>query len=365
MELTGIIDLLLSKGVSFAAYRLPNEQKVCFIVQNDNTVKEIEFDALDNVKGFVAAPFLSYRTRKFYFISPDIVFCSGEFAAVKKELENINKHHIEFNVKNTETEKKSYLKQAKKIISRIRSGEVKKVVLSRYFSVAFDKKQTSAFFYGLAADYPDAFVYLLYIPKAGLWTGASPETLLTKKGNRFETMALAGTQLYSENLKWGDKETEEQQYVVDFVEDVLKSINVSGYEKSQPDTIRAGKLAHLRTVFKIDTEALKEKAGITAALLHPTPAVGGLPQKEACNVIQETENHNRRLYTGFLGPWNLNENSWLFVNLRCAEIHDDAIGLYVGGGLTAGSEPEKEWQETVNKSKTMLSVVKKLRTFAP
>jgi len=72
------------------------------------------------------------------------------------------------------------------------------------------------------------------------------------------------------------------------------------------------------------------------------------------------EQHDRRFYTGFLGPWKLNGHSQLFVNLRCAEIGNDTFNLYVGGGLTANSVSEDEWEETVQKSKTLLLVIEKL-----
>lgn len=365
MEFMQITKLLLSKGASFAAYRLPGDDTVSFVVQKEGEVKREAFGCLDHAGGFAAAPFDSCRDGKLYLISPDIVFSAGDFHKVKNEIENIEKQSINFGKKNVETDKKSYLRQVEKTVSQIRSGELKKVVLSRYFSVAFNSVLTAELFKGLVNGYPSAFVYLLYIPREGLWTGATPEILLKKLDKRYVTMALAGTQSYSANLKWENKEIEEQGFVAAFIENVLKSVAVTEYEKLPSETVKAGKLAHLRTVFKIDAEALTGKTAKTVGLLHPTPAVGGLPQKEACDVIEKTEKHHRRLYTGFLGPWNLNGESSLFVNLRCAEIYSDSIGLYVGGGITAGSLPEKEWQETVDKSKTMLSVVKKLRTFAP
>ncbi len=365
MDLTGIINLLLSKGVPFAGYSMPGQQKVCFAIQTGGGVNEVETDNLDDISGFAVAPFSSYYTKKLYLISPHIVFCQNDFEKVKDKIENIESVGIKYGAQNKVVSKENYLQQAQKIVSLLQTGSAKKVVLSRYFTAGFDKRQTPALFESLHKSYPDAFVYLMYIPQAGLWCGATPETLLTLKDNRFETMALAGTQLYSGNLSWQNKEIEEQQYVVNFVETVLKKANITDYKKLPRKTVRAGKLAHLQTLFQIPAETLKGKTGKIVGLLHPTPAVGGLPQKEACEIIRETEIHNRRLYTGFLGPWNINGNSGLFVNLRCAEIHDNKIGLYVGGGITAASQPAKEWDETVNKSKTLLAIVEKLRTFAP
>ena len=60
-------------------------------------------------------------------------------------------------------------------------------------------------------------------------------------------------------------------------------------------------------------------------------------------------------YCGFLGAINLQNQTNIFVNLRCMEIFDDKLVLYAGGGITAHSDPEKEWNETVIKCQTILN----------
>jgi isochorismate synthase len=112
--------------------------------------------------------------------------------------------------------------------------------------------------------------------------------------------------------------------------------------------------------------------------LHPTPAVCGLPLREAKHFILENENYDRMFYTGFLGELNFKkkasrnrnrrnqENSAyrtvtntsdLYVNLRCMQLADHKATLYVGGGITANSEAGKEWLETQSKAQTMLRIL--------
>ncbi|MEM6517510.1 MAG: chorismate-binding protein, partial [Bacteroidota bacterium] len=112
--------------------------------------------------------------------------------------------------------------------------------------------------------------------------------------------------------------------------------------------------------------------------LHPTPAVCGFPKLDAKQFILENENYNRQYYTGFLGELNFKnrrtrntnrrnvENSAygsfrlesdLFVNLRCMQIIKNEAHIYVGGGVTRDSTPEKEWEETTNKAATMMDVL--------
>jgi isochorismate synthase len=90
--------------------------------------------------------------------------------------------------------------------------------------------------------------------------------------------------------------------------------------------------------------------------LHPTPAVSGTPRKDALDWIRSEEKHERQFYAGIIG--SMDEHSMnLYVNLRCAQIIGSDIYLYVGGGFTADSIPEKEWEETENKSKTLLNLL--------
>ena len=91
--------------------------------------------------------------------------------------------------------------------------------------------------------------------------------------------------------------------------------------------------------------------------MHPTPAVCGLPRDMAREFILENEKYNRSYYTGFLGELNINQKTALFVNLRCMQIYDNKSVIYVGGGITKDSNSEKEWEETVSKSKTMKKVL--------
>jgi len=127
---------------------------------------------------------------------------------------------------------------------------------------------------------------------------------------------------------------------------------------SNPYTYRAGSLLHLRTDI---TGILKRgKATLTniAAALHPTPAVCGSPQKFAKEFILQNEGYNREFYTGFLGPVNENgASASLMVNLRCMKIENNTARIFVGGGITIGSQPAGEWQETQNKMQTMLQVL--------
>jgi isochorismate synthase len=110
---------------------------------------------------------------------------------------------------------------------------------------------------------------------------------------------------------------------------------------------------HLKTTIFAENIAL-EKAKILLNELHPTPAVCGVPKDKALKIINELEANNRSFYTGYIGLVENNELE-LFVNLRCASVFKDSVSVFVGGGITTKSNPEKEWEETELKSKVIIN----------
>jgi isochorismate synthase len=213
---------------------------------------------------------------------------------------------------------------------------------------------------------PNAFVYLVNLPShkqgfasAGLWMGATPEVLLKSEGKTLETVSLAGTQSRrtDEDYSWHTKEIEEQAFVSRYILDVFYHFNIHPYTTRGPETMVSGKVAHLSTSFQFAAKKLASNLGDFIAELHPTPAVCGYPKNKAAKFIPRIEKHNRRYYTGYLGPWRMNGDVGLFVNLRCMEIIPEQYILYSGGGITSRSVPEDEWEETNKKATTLLSAI--------
>jgi isochorismate synthase len=187
--------------------------------------------------------------------------------------------------------------------------------------------------------------------------GATPEQLVKIKNNIFETVALAGTQVFSETISWQEKEIVEQQLVTDYIRKSTENL-VESIQISEPYTQKAGNLAHLKTDIsgKLKTD-ISENDLINA--LHPTSAVCGMPLEAARNFILENEKYNRKYYAGFLGEYKMQEQTNLFVNLRCCEIESQNTILYVGCGITKDSQAYKEFLETENKALTMWDILVK------
>ena len=160
-------------------------------------------------------------------------------------------------------------------------------------------------------------------------------------------------------VPWTQKEIEEQAFVSRYIINCFKKIRLREFEEIGPRTVKAANLIHLRTDYVVDMKALNfpQLGTVMLDLLHPTSAVCGMPKEPALAFLQSHEKFERRFYSGYLGPVNIDQESHLFVNLRCMQIFSDKAILYSGAGTTSDSVPEKEWEETENKMQTLLNLI--------
>ena len=252
-----------------------------------------------------------------------------------------------------ENKHKEHTELIGKALSSIQESSLKKVVLATSLQYNGALNSPLSYFKRILAHYINTFNYLLFHPDCGVWMGATPERLITMSGHRLQTMALAGTRPYGSS-EWGNKEKEEQEFVVREIVNTLKQYTPHELIKyADTETIRAGHLEHLRTTI---TAELSISPIDSAQALHPTPAVGGVPKQMALEFIDLNEQLDRSLYSGFLGAVSPEKTS-LYVNLRCMSIQDYMATVYVGGGITEKSDPQNEWQEVLQKANTMGSIL--------
>jgi isochorismate synthase len=368
---------------SFAMWRSPDSSEINIVIdlfQKPET-KKIELE--NSIPGFVFSPFMNPDNQNSHFINADLRYTSKEkllqpsfkHSSKKEEdqfLELMNKNiqsgsaGIQFfsaEYINSEKDKNQFSLLVSKAIARITENKMKKVVLSRSKKIklkpSFDLIQT---YTELCENYPNAFVSLVSIPGVGTWLGASPELLVCIDREKiFKTSALAGTQKLEKGLKlsgavWTQKEIEEQALVSRYIINCFKTIRLREFEEDGPYTIKAGDLIHLKTDLSADIKKVNfpDLGTLMLNLLHPTSAVCGMPKPEAMEFINQEENLDRSYFSGFLGPVNIDQETGIYVNLRCAQILDQTTAvLYAGAGITKDSDPEKEWMETEMKMKTM------------
>ncbi len=334
----------LANTQPFAVYRKPNETRVKAVFQDSNALNlALDFDE----KGFVFVPF-DWKDNAILIQADKVVTSSFEASSgLVGEVDELS-----------ESGKQSFLELVQKGVTQIKQGDLKKVVLSRKIDLEFHQSPLEVF-QRLLENYAKAFCYLFHHPKVGIWCGATPETLVHIAKEELKTMSLAATLPYLEGVQpqWGSKEVEEQEMVSGYILEQLSEI-AHGLEMEAVKSSKAGNLWHLKSEIKGKLQNSTSIKDVVNAL-HPTPAVCGIPTKEAKDFIQGNEGYPRTFYTGFLGELNLEEtaSASLFVNLRCMEIETGKASVFVGGGITSASDTEKEWTETQNKSKTLLNIL--------
>ena len=345
----------------FAFYRLPGSKFIKVIAQKSASLPKLRSkDNYANQKGFLFAPF--YKSKKAYtvLIKPDIFLqtkITPPEVSLSKKIENKKSKADNLSI----TDKADYISLVEKIVKQIGQEKFIKVVAARVLRtskpVTFDAE---LFFRAVCHKYPNSFVSLVYTPAFGLWIGASPEILLRHDGSAFKTYALAGTK---SNVKgksqrdFGKKEKMEQEIVTEFVSKAIRKVSKIPPVITGPTVIDTGNLLHLRTAFSF-SKPTKTKWQKIVKELHPTPAVAGSPKKRALSFIKKHEKEDRDFYCGYLGPVNIDGEINLYVNLRCMKVLDSILKIYVGCGITEGSIALEEWNETLIKSQTLLSVLK-------
>lgn len=355
----------LVKNLPFVAFRHPGERLLnALFQQTDELLDKFDFTEA----GFVFAPFDKVSSGVFF------PYAEENFLSIPYEESDFSSSGY-ISSDSEESERAQYLKLVSMAIDKIKNSGLEKVVLSRNISIENRNLSPIEIFQNLLALYSEAFVYIWFHPKVGLWMGATPEQLVKIDGNNLTTVSLAGTKSREDQV-WTQKEYEEQQYVTDFIENALKG-EVDHLHIGQVETINSGSVFHLKSKIsgRIDKGVFNVKSLIDK--LHPTPAVCGAPRDIALEFILNNEQYSRKFYTGYLGTVNWptrklrrqqrnienqayfqqRTNTDLYVNLRCLKYTAAETQIFVGGGITADSNEEDEWAETEQKAKTILAAI--------
>ncbi|WP_163273792.1 isochorismate synthase [Dysgonomonas sp. 511] len=353
-----IFDHLIENNIRFAVYRPAWQQQIQLVVQTSADVAKVSsLTDLNSHSGFVVAPFRLTENSPAVIIRPEVNEKGEE--AVFHFLQNTHfspsasYRNIGGQPSLGTFEEYKYIYT--KFHNALKSGRLRKLVLSRTYDTPKEENFSAGNAFRTACDkYPANFVFLSNTPETGAWMGISPELLVAQHGDTYKTVALAGTKQAGSG-DWDDKNLEEQQIVVDYMQQQISAIGCD-MQTSDTFTAQAGYVEHLKTKFSF---RLKDghRIGDLLHLLHPSPAVCGFPKEEAFAFINENESYDRRYYSGFVGSLGMDGGSRLYVNLRCMQIGSDILRLYAGGGILPTSGLEKEWEETENKLQTIRKIV--------
>jgi menaquinone-specific isochorismate synthase len=185
--------------------------------------------------------------------------------------------------------------------------------------------------------------------------GASPERLLTLRQGLLRSDALAGTAPLGDTaieLLRSGKDRHEHELVVETITAVLQRAGLTPRRPRHPRLARHGALVHLHTPI---TARLDPAAGpahqplALAEALHPTPAVAGLPRREAMAWLRSLEPFERGHYAAPIGWIDSEGDADLRVAIRSGTLRGHQLELTAGAGLVRGSRAERELQEVALK----------------
>lgn len=266
-----------------------------------------------------------------------------------------------------------FRQSVQRALDELAVGQASKVVLSRSLVLnAQAQLDPLSIMSRMAAD-PGAMRFLTPIGRdsdGGMrrLTGASPELLVAKSGDVVVSHPLAGSarrhsgaaddRQAAEQLKASAKDLREHAVVVEAILDGLAPYCRDLSAPRTPDLAATRSMWHLGT--RIEGR-LREPDAVSsaelAAVLHPTPAVGGAPRAEALEMIERLEGYDRGFYAGAVGWTDRRGDGVWCVALRCAEISGRRARLYAGAGIVEGSDPQAETDETSAKFQAMLSAL--------
>ncbi|MCU0505587.1 MAG: isochorismate synthase [Chloroflexi bacterium] len=234
-------------------------------------------------------------------------------------------------------------------------GRVDKVVLARRVDLVADGRvDVGGALRSLVAAAPESTVFAVSRGDA-VFLGATPERLVRTEGRDARTVAIAGTaprgadaaedDALAAELLASEKEREEHAVVVRMLRESL------GPLCDTLDVARTPRVIRLRTVQHLCTDVTartSDRSGILslAAVLHPTPAVGGQPRAAALDLIRDQEPIDRGWYAGPLGWLDRDSDGELVVALRSGVVRGDRVSLFAGCGIVADSDPGREWEES-------------------
>ena len=239
-------------------------------------------------------------------------------------------------------------------LEAIAAGELEKVVLARRLHLvagaAFDPGTALR---RLKARYPECFVFAVARDRA-VFLGATPERLVRLRGGRLETAAVAGStgrgdtpqadRALARALLESPKEREEHALVVRMLRETLAPVCRRLEVPDEPRVLTLANVQHLYTPIagQVDGVTIPQLVG----RLHPTPALGGWPREAALAFIRRWEGGSRGWYAGPLGWFDHRGEGEMAVAIRSGLVRGTEAWLFAGCGVVAGSDPEREWQET-------------------
>ncbi|WP_182200852.1 anthranilate synthase component I [Paraliobacillus salinarum] len=259
----------------------------------------------------------------------------------------------------------TFVEMVKTAKEHIVNGDVFQVVLSQRMKASFDADPFE-FYRRLRIANPSPYMFFVDF-ESYITLGASPESLIKTKEKQVITNPIAGTrprgktdvedESLAKELRTDKKECAEHKMLVDLGRNDLGRVCEVG-SISIPKFMMIERYQHvMHIVSEVHGELKASYTGIDALIATlPAGTVSGAPKIRAMQIINQLEKQSRGVYAGAVGYLNMNGDIDLALAIRTMIIKEDQAYVQAGAGIVFDSDPESEYQETLNKAKSLLEV---------
>ncbi len=267
----------------------------------------------------------------------------------------------------------AYLQAVDKAKEYIKAGDIFQVVPSQRWSQEFTAPPF-ALYRSLRRTNPSPFMFFFNFGGFQV-IGASPEILVRVFGSEVTIRPIAGTRprgatpaedkAYEQDLINDPKELAEHLMLLDLGRNDTGRVSKIGTVKPTEEFI-IERYSHVMHIVSNVVGELSDDHDALSALLAGMPAgtVSGAPKVRAMEIIDELEPEKRGVYGGGVGYFAANGDMDMCIALRTAVLKDETLYIQAGGGVVYDSDPEAEYQETVNKSKAIRRAAEEAGLFA-
>jgi anthranilate synthase component 1 len=248
----------------------------------------------------------------------------------------------------------------------ILSGDIFQVVLSQRMSVPFTARPLDVY-RALRALNPSPYMYFIDLGDTQI-VGSSPEVLVRVQNRQVTLRPIAGTRhrgatpeedrRLEEELLSDPKERAEHLMLIDLGRNDAGRVSRTGTVRVTDNMIieRYSHVMHI--VSQVDGELADGLSSVDAIRSSfPAGTLSGAPKIRAMEIINELEPVRRNVYAGAVGYINWQDDTDLAIAIRTAVIKNGMLHVQAGAGIVADSDPEKEWEETMNKGRALIVAV--------
>ncbi len=268
--------------------------------------------------------------------------------------------------------KDEYCQMVEKAKEYIVAGDIFQVVPSQRFTADF-KQSPFSFYRSLRHLNPSPYLFYLDFVDFQL-IGSSPEIMVKLEDEIITNRPLAGTRkrgatreediALAKDLLSDQKEISEHLMLVDLARNDVGRVAKAGTVKVTQQMIIEyySHVMHISSNVEGKISDGYDALDVLFASL-PVGTTSGAPKIRAMQIIDELESEKRSFYAGCVGYFSANGMMDTCITLRTALIKDEKLYVQVGGGVTANSDPEAEYEETCNKAKALIIASKRANWF--